>query len=656
MKNIFSRIALLLVAVVAIVACDNNDEPIVPAEKPVVELSADEVEAEANGGSYSLSYTITNPVEEAMLSVVSDQEWVSDITVAAEEITFVVAANDAAEERVATLRVEYPETEAQSFVVKQQGVEPVPADYFVIDVQEVHATSAITQVTPADNEMYYVMYLEEVSYFQNGGIDTQELLWEDDFDAFERNASNNGMNLKEYMLQVNVAFQGVKRVKWNDVLPGVKSVLYVYGIQFNEDGSSYEPVTKVAWEVIEPEYAPLQDVNFDLDIEVDGAEVALNVKPENWDGYYVVKFVDGNDDLYMGNGATFDAEDMKSIADEWISVLNSNLRGGHTLDTILSEICCKGDAVVEAQLSSYTLYSALVFPVAEYDGFVQVVAEPSYINFSTEEVQQSDMDINIEVSNCYVRVADLKITPSNPDETYLLLITPTEYLPADYDDEVLLDMALGEFIYYTYEFKGEVTTHLNTLYPNKEYIVVAFGYSGGVVTTDVCSKVFKTEPEGECELEITDVIIGGPYRPSDLYNYDPVRFKYYAQNYTPDTSIGVVSIEVKTSEPTDDIFAYPFAVMDYEWAGHETIFYDLLIDTCSALELSDIVYDDAPYYVCAAAFDYKGNVTPMWMSEQMAWSADETKPIKELIQKLEASPNVMLMGVTAEGKLVPLHK
>ena len=656
MKNIFSRIALLLVAVVAIVACDNNDEPVVPAEKPVVELSGDVVEAEANGGSYSLSYTITNPVEEAMLSVVSDQEWVSDITVAADEITFVVAANDAAEERVATLRVEYPEAEAQSFEVKQQGVEPLPADGFVIDVQEVHASSAITQVTPADDEMYYVMYLEEVSYFQNGGIDTQELLWEDDFAAFERNASNNDMNLKEYMLQVNVAFQGVKRVKWNDVLPGVKSVLYVYGIQFNEDGSSYEPVTEVAWEVIEPEYAPLQDVNFNLDIEVDGAEVALNVEPENWDGYYVVKFVDGNDDLYMGDGATFDAEDMKSIADEWISVLNSNLRGGHTLDVILSEICCKGDAVIEAQLNSYTLYSALVFPVAEYDGFVQVVAEPSYINFSTEEVQQSDMDINIEVSNCYVRVADLKITPSNPDETYLLLITPTEYLPSNYDDEVLLDMALGEFIYYTYEFKGEVTTHLNTLYPNKEYIVVAFGYSGGVVTTDVCTKVFKTEPEGECELEITDVIIGGPYRPSDLYNYDPVRFKFYAQNYAPDSSIGVVSIEVKTNEPTDDIFAYPFPVMDYEWAGHETIFYDLLIDTCPALELSDIIYDYSPYYVCAAAFDYKGNVTPMWMSEQMAWSADETKPIKELIQKLEASPNVMLMGVTAEGKLVPLRK
>ena len=532
----------------------------------------------------------------------------------------------------------------------QPEPDPVPptpiVESFTIDVQEVHAAYAVTEVTPTNTEMYYIMYLEEVSYFQNGGIESAEQLFEDDFMAFEQNAISNTMNLKEYMIAVNVAFQDVKRVKWNSVRPGVASVLYVYGVEFSEDGASYEPVTDVAWKVIEPEYAPLQEVNFNLDIDIDGAEVALSVKPENWDGYYVVKFVDGNDDLYMGEGAEFDNEDMKAIADEWISVLDSNLNGGHTLDQILNEICCKGDVVIEAQLSSYTLYSALVYPVAEYDGFVQVVAEPSYISFSTEEVQQSDMDINIEVSNCYVRVADLKITPSNPDETYLLLITPTEYLPADYDDEVLLDKTLGEFISYTYEFEGEVTTHLNTLYPDKEYIVVAFGYSGGVVTTDVCSKVFKTEPEGECELEITDVIIGGPYKPSDLYNYDPERFSDFYPLYNPDSSVGVISMEVKTSKPTTDLFAYPFAKMDYDWAGHDTIFFDLLIEACPSLDVRAVIYEYSPYYVCAAAFDYKGNVTPMWMSEAITWTYEDVKSIDELIAKLEAnSASVQLLSV-----------
>ena len=550
--------------------------------------------------------------------------------------------------------VQTPEPEPEP---KPEPPQEEPAEAsFAIKVEEVHASWAVTEVAPEDSEMYYVMYLEEVSYLQLAGITTPEQLFQDDFEAFERNAIQNNMNLKQFMVAANVAFKGTNRVKWNSVLPGVKSVLYVYGIKFAEDGASYEAQTDIAWEIIEPERAPLQNISFDLNAEVKGAKVALNIKPENWDGHYLVKFVDGNSDLYLGGDATIDEAYMNTIADEWVAVCDSNLSSGHTLDQILENICYKGDECIEVELDSYVLYTALVYPVAECDGFVQVVAEPSFVNFSTEEVGKSDLDIDIEITNCYVRVADLRITPSNPEETYLLLITPTSYLPAGYDDQTLLDYALGEFIYYTQTFEGEITSHLNTLYPDMEYIVVAFGYSGGVVTTDVCSKIFKTEPEGECELEITDVAIYGPYMPSALYKYDPVTYKNYAPNYTPDSSIGIVAIEVKTSEPTRDIFACPFAVMDYEWAGHETIFFDLLIDTCPSLALCDIIYDYSPYYVCAAAFDYKGNVTPMWMSEAKNWSMNNMRPIEELIAKLQANPNMMLMSVGADSKIVPMRK
>ena len=549
-----------------------------------------------------------------------------------------------------------PEPKPEPPIEEQPPVDEPAKATFAIKVEEVHAASAVTQVTPSDVEMFYVMYLEEVSYLQGGGIATAQDLFDDDLLAFQRNAESNDMTIKEYMLQINVAFQGVSRVKWNRVRPGIKSVLYVYGVEFTEDGTEYKPVTDITWEIIEPEYAPLQDVNFALDVKVNGAEVELSVEPENWDGYYLVKFVDANSDLYLGGEAVVDEAYMKVLADEWIAVCDSNLKGGHTLEQVLENVCYKGNELIETQLSSYALYTALVYPVAEYDGYVQVVAEPTFMNFSTEEVQQSDMDINIEVSNCYVRVTDLKITPTNPDETYILLITPTSYLPAGYTNDTLLDYALGQFASYTYEFKGEITTHLNTLYPNTEYIVVAFGYSGNVVTTDVCSKVFKTEKEGECELEITDVVVRGPYMPSALYAYDRVKYKYYAPNYAPDSSIGVIAIQVKTSEPTRDIFACPFAVMDYEWAGEETVFYDLLIDTCPELALCDVIYDYSPYYVCAAAFDYKGNVTPMWKSEPMNWSMNTIRPIEELIAMLEAQPSMMLMSIGVDGKIKPLHK
>ena len=654
------KFAALAVVVMAFVACQ-PDTPETPKEYTLEVTSETTMEFPAEGGEGLIEWTLNevtrnNPHSAPAPTFQCEAEW---ITLYAEDMgAFVVAVNEG-EAREAVIKVTYAE-QVIEVKVKQAGVEAEAS--FNIDVQEVHAASAITQVTPTDDDMYYVMFLDEVSYLQFNGIATAEQLWEDDYAAFESGALANNMNLKAYMEAANVLFKGTKRVQWNRVRPGTESVLYVYGVEFDEDGATYQPVTDIAWEVICPDRAPLQDVEFGLDVEVKGAEVKLNVQPENWDGYYLVKIVDYNNEFYVGEGVTFGEDYMNAISDEWIDVYSSNLSAGYSMQDILDNICYKGDMTLEFALESYVLYSALVYPVAEHDGFVQVVGEPSYINFSTEEVGQSDMDINIEVTNCYVRVADIKITPSNPDESWLLLITPTSYLPAGYDDETLLDYALGEFVYYTYEFKGEMTTHMNTLYPDTEYIIVAFGYSGGVVTTDVCSKVFKTQQEGECELEVTDVIVGGPYRVSDLYAYDPVAFEYYKPPYYYDSSHFVITMEVKTSAPTTDIFSDFIYKADYDYHGYELMFYDLLIDTCEPYYFTTVEWEwtdtdiFANCYACAAAFDYKGDVTPMWMSDLYQWTMDDIRPIEEFIEKWEAQSNIMVMGVGADGAIKPLNK
>ena len=658
--NYMKKFAALAVVAMAFVACE-PDTPETPKEYTLEVTSETTMEFPAEGGEGLIEWTLSevtrnNPHPAPAPTFKCEAEW---ITLYAEDMgAFVVAANEGAP-REAVIKVAYAE-QVIEVKVKQAGAQTVSS--FDIEVQEVHAASAITQVTPTDDDMYYVMFLDEVSYLQFNGIATAEQLWEDDYAAFESGALANNMNLKAYMEAANVLFKGTKRVQWNRVRPGTESVLYVYGVEFDEDGATYKPVTEIAWEVICPDRAPLQDVEFGLDVEVKGAEVKLNVQPENWDGYYLVKIVDYNNELYVGEGVTFGEDYMNAISDEWIDVYSSNLSAGYSMQDILDNICYKGDMTLEFALESYVLYSALVYPVAEHDGFVQVVGEPSYINFSTEEVGQSDMDINIEVTNCYVRVADIKITPSNPDESWLLLITPTSYLPAGYDDETLLDYALGEFVYYTYEFKGEMTTHMNTLYPDTEYIIVAFGYSGGVVTTDVCSKVFKTQQEGVCELEVTDVIVGGPYRVSDLYAYDPVTFEYYKPPYYYDSSHFVITMEVKTSAPTTDIFSDFIYKADYDYHGYELMFYDLLIDTCEPYYVTTVEWEwsdtdiFANCYACAAAFDYKGDVTPMWMSELYQWTMDDIRPIEEFIEKWEAQSNIMVMGVGADGAIKPLNK
>ena len=183
-----------------------------------------------------------------------------------------------------------------------------------------------------------------------------------------------------------------------------------------------------------------------------------------------------------------------------------------------------------------------------------------------------------------------------------------------------------------------------------------------MVTTDVCSKVFKTQKEGKCELAVTDVVVGGPYRVSDLYAYDPETFEYYKPPYYYDSSHFVITMEVKTSEPTTDIFSDFIYKADYDYHGYDLMFYDLLIDTCDPYYVTTVEWEwndvgiFANCYACAAAFDYKGDVTPMWMSELYQWTMDDIRPIEEFIEKYEANTNMMVMGVGVDGSIKPLSK
>ena len=95
---------------------------------------------------------------------------------------------------------------------------------------------------------------------------------------------------------------------------------------------------------------------------------------------------------------------------------------------------------------------------------------------------------------------------------------------------------------------------------------------------------------------------------------------------------------------------------DYEWGGYDTTFYDLLIDTCDPLAITEGFWDYGSYYACAAAFDYKGDVTPMWMSELITWTMDDFRPIEEFIEKWEARDAMVVMGLNAEGGIVPMNK
>lgn len=519
--------------------------------------------------------------------------------------------------------------------------DPDPSADFVIEIEELTGTNCITNVTPADKQMYYVMYKADIQYFYDCEITTDDELFEDDMFYFKRGAEYDGLTLKEYMENNKVLFQNVTRANWPDLRPAQREVLYVYGVEFNDDFSDCTRVTDVVWKLIDPPLAELGDASFDVSYTVDGANVTFDVTPQGWDGLYTIQIFDYNEALYR-DAAEVDDDYVRQVGEGWITMFTNNLDSGVSVDDILDFTCHTGAQQPNYELASYTLYTAVVYAVDEVDGIYQMVSRPVVVNFSTEEVQHSDMTINITVDNLYVRVCDLKITPSNSNENYKMLLLPTEYLDADYTDDTLLEAVLDTYSYAAYTFRGEVTSHISSLYPSTEYVVVTFGYSGGVVTTPVFKRVFTTEAEGECELAITDVAYGGPYKPSELKALDPERFSNMPDGH--DDYMFVVWMEVKTDTPTSDIFTYFVDTDTYNYYGEDVIFFDLLISTCDPVSTALAQYD-FNYYICAAAFDYKGNVTPMWRSEALKFSASDTRPAEELVAKLDASPTAQAVLV-----------
>ena len=116
MKKILS---LAIVAIVAMVACTNNNEA--PKQTGTLTVtSAQQMEFAFYGGEGAVAYTITNGTADAKPTATTNVDWVNNIEVA-EAINFTVDANDTTEKRVATLVINYGEQSINVFVSQAAG-------------------------------------------------------------------------------------------------------------------------------------------------------------------------------------------------------------------------------------------------------------------------------------------------------------------------------------------------------------------------------------------------------------------------------------------------------------------------------------------------------------------------------------------------------
>ncbi len=573
----------------------------------------------------TLHYTINNGIEGIDIVASSEAEWISEIVAANGTLTFRVAENQDVKARETKLRVTYPNADTVYIVVKQAEFDAIT---FELEVTANSSTSCSTLIKPSNEDYAYIAYMAEVDYFLSAQITTAEELFQDDYDYYMAFAKQwEAPLLKEFFLMNYIAYQGEYSIEWTGMVPDKEYVLYVYAIEFNEANDDYWMASPITYQMVTLESGELTEVDFNVDVDVNGPNATYHIAPQNWEGHYYLTIYEEGD--YMYRNTPTDSDYSKLISSIWLDMMAELMASGYAPNQIIELVCLQGDEEYSETLKGDTNYALVIYAVDMVDGMPQVVSKPQVVNFTTEAIGASDMTLDIKVENKYVRVADVTVTPST-NEYYTVAIVPFSEVPESSNAEII-DWLNDNFAMDTYH--GEIFSHLNTLQPETSYSILAYGYYGGVVTTDLFRYDFTTDAESECENGVVRVDYDGPYSLAELEAYDPD----YFYNYAMFESMGWYAMwsEIFTEQPTQDMFYCIYSAQEVSVYGEEAIFADLVSYPCGKTQL--LTGENGTLYVmCAVCMDYRGNYSEMWISEPFMYNYDAStkRPVDELIEKI----------------------
>ena len=587
-------------------------------DQQVVDLGYEET-------TVTLHYTINNGIEGIDIVASTEAEWISEIDAANGTLTFRVAENQDVKARETKLRVTYPNADTVYIVVKQAEFDAIT---FELEVTANSSTSCSTLIKPSNEDYAYIAYMAEVDYFLSAQITTAEELFQDDYDYYMAFAKQwEAPLLKEFFLMNYIAYQGEYSIEWTGMVPDKEYVLYVYAIEFNEANDDYWMASPVTYQMVTLESGELTEVDFNVDVDVNGPNATYHIAPQNWEGHYYLTIYEEGDYMYRDTPA--DSDYSKLISSVWLDMMAELMASGYAPNQIIELVCLQGDEEYSETLKGDTNYALVIYAVDMVDGMPQVVSKPQIKNFTTEAIGASDMTLDIKVENKYVRVADVTVTPST-NEYYTVAIVPFSEVPESSNAEII-DWLNDNFAMDSYH--GEIFSHLNTLQPETSYSILAYGYYGGVVTTDLFRYDFTTDAESECENGVVRVDYDGPYSLAELEAYDPD----YFYNYAMFESMGWYAMwsEIFTEQPTQDMFYCIYSAQEVSVYGEEAIFADLVSYPCGKTQL--LTGENGKLYVmCAVCMDYRGNYSEMWISEPFMYNYDAStkRPVDELIEKI----------------------
>ena len=618
---------VLLAGLVAFSSCKETPDTNIDTTECSLTLETQSVEIDGNGGTYSIGYVLKNGINGIDIAAEVDATWIDNLRTSESRLYFDYKKNFTNKEREAKIAVRYPNLSMQIIKIKQTASDALT---FEMEICDIKTTSCTSKLYPSDKETPYIVYMAEKDYILGSQISTEEELFLDDYHTFTDWAKEYGAaNLKKFMEQYEISFTGDSYIGWTGMVPDKEYIIYAYAIEFNEEGTDYTLASAVTHEIVILPTHLFSDIEFEVEISVDGPKATYEFAPVNWDGKYYIDIYAEGDYMYVAEGETPNEAYCKQVANNWIGMINIYMQSGYSAEQLLELMCLQGpDSYSEERLSD-TKYCMVFYGIEMVDGLPQVTTRPYIAHFQTEKVEASDMTIDFKVENCYVRVADIEITPSK-DEPYVATFLRKSDIPYSENDKIIKWLLGYDLSSNTY--RGTIQSNIVGLEPDTEYVAIAFGYYGGVVTTDLFRYDFKTEPEGECENSVLGVTVTAPYSLVELEAAMPDAF----YNYGMFEMMGwyAMCAEIETEKPEGNVFMNIYSASELVTSDMEYI----KADVCSYVSDRSCLFvgeNDELYIMCAVTMDYRGNYSEMWISDPFSFSLNNgVRDINEFLDKL----------------------
>jgi hypothetical protein len=568
-----------------------------------------------------VEYHLDRYIGTMMPAAVTEADWICDIDNSKKGvISLRVLPNFEAESREAVLELRYVDIETKpQIVIKQAGYS---GDKLSIDIVDVGYSECSVEVTSSIADMKYIVMMAEQRYFTENNISDEEILTDADRILFD---SYTDKTLEEFLNDSGIAMQGKQTKRWQDLSPAKEYIVYAYGISVS--GDDYNRITPVYHKVVEKRLPDFSEQRFDATITANGPEVTFDVKPESWDGYYMVQLVEDGEAGYIEQGLQFTDENAEQVAEAFFYIADHLYYfEGKSAEEIMLQLGYKGEASFSKTLNANHRYMALIYAISSADGDVpMVVSKPQVEYFTTGTVERSDMTFEVEFTNIRPRSVDVCITPSK-NETYTAVMMYANNLP-DGNKQEQLEYVMSK--YAPFELQGVYNEHIDQLPPDTEFVIAVYGYYAGAPTTDLFVYRFATTKDGEGKNKIVKVNFSA-YDMLEVVAIEP----YY--NSMMGYADYFLSMEVVTLTPSPTLHYELYAKSQYDSYTHKEIRDSLLEYAYTSSPDWALCNYGNEYVLCGLAEDENGYVGEMYVSEPIMFTKEQTSDAAIFVTLYEA--------------------